>query len=1762
MANPYTSYGQSKEDKKEKKYGSKDTGYTTRSNPYTSYGNSNADVDDDELSATERAKQEREAKKKKAEEDKKKKEEKNLLEKGIDLGVGLAKEIGSQGQKVVGTAVQGGAAVVGGIDTAIQVAQGDEEGTKKSAKRTKDNIESWNKKKTITGDEMSYISKDVQSGKADVAEFGAGFTKAGVDTAGFVMPGVKSASVGKTIATAAGVEGILGFGADVADQYARTGQVDYKQAAMSGGASAILGGAMGGIGAQFNKSRLPKVDDGGLSKVNVTDEMVSAIRADKKTLATVENGKTAKSKSLDKYVEDIDRRMTEVDTPEYQTNNGLLNVEAAEARYTELMEDIDQIPGMREASEAVTEAQKQIDYYNGLRLKNPLARKVDTRKEKINKIESARQQDLENLQAMASDVESGFDPAGLESLVADVNRQYDELVGVEQAKIDEMFAKDPEAAAEVQMLDASEQTVLQQRMDAESAINEVSANQEKLARQESDKIAQTPNEEKIAEHKAYLETKKKQLTERLEKAEKRAEAPNETLEHTVEELDSLKDGSHPLLVKNASKDTIEKRYTELYEENQTNSAEAIVKDVGETGRTPTDVEVEDMTAGVTNKYMDEAQLADKPGLASAFNFLQQPTQYLRKVGLNELADLRTDAMMAHAKFQMDVDKKLQGYVKDGKKINSDQIFGALNGDKTAYDKLSVVGQKIVDDMRKDYREVGIKLGIPEEYIDRVDYAPHLFTSDGNKSELLQLQIKLAKVNKALENSVDGVDSANLKYNKTSNRGELLDPYLPGSPSDELQPTSRVSKRDASGVLRRAGFESDEIETIIGSLYKGSSKTAQFGRIAGEAQKFDDNISKANLKYNISSDDDFMTFMNDVDVDSSKVDDLQKVITPEDMDEIKETYKQRFGDDKIGTRKANRREDDVNAHYDIKEDYVTLLEGKATKGTFNHETVHKAIHQFLDDKQIEELYSDIVKTRGGKKGLVKDYQGRGYEDISWRGAAEEEIANTFNDFLTYRSSMSKKNVIDDVYTWAESKNIPEPVLKILATLSKKMDEFTGVTKSKERLNQFYSDIESGKFNGAERREGSYEQPKSIREKVGNAMIDSVSKQDESSSLASVLIGTKINDLGVKLTNSAPSHHGKDSLFEKVTLEGKALGLAKKQAASIQAQIDALVDPTQKVAYKDFTKATGNVKNRFLEERKGAEGYETNPYKAYSAYMDAANRKINFEPFMQQAAIVSNNLEPGSTMARFLKEEVRNMSNQKHQFDSFLDDGFNQMLASKGLDQNKLGEFLKNGPTKALRGFRLTTSMAHLGMSVNTAINTTAQGVFMPGSFGFDGTAVGMAKAANLTRKLAAGKFTKAEVADWKKMKEMGVHEGTSRIIPEAYEHANIGKISNLGSNAMKGIYAGVIGADRSLRMASYYGAEYIGKQKGLSGKELDRYIYEKVIETNQNFGRYEAPQAWRSHAAKMVGSMINFVPGAIIRSSEIAGEGIKGAGTIIGKYGGKEVTKGEYYDAVRGVSNALSFTMTAAVAAQAYESMTGQGEVIPNPFSADFWSNPAFQFWVGNADTGRAGFKDLFPGRGDEFDEEGNNVTLQENRDKFVNETLPQYFIPGYSQWKRTTNAMKINEQGYSETEKGRIRYIADPEQDGKRLLTGEYSTPEGREYIENMGQPGGGSLQADQSDVVKYGTDSKEEQTMYYDFYKAADRITSRSEANKEVTALYEKGKPEAAKRKAKEYNQQVEDKLATWKDQYDYLDDDVLEELVSGLRIELTSKSEAARTR
>lgn len=217
------------------------------------------------------------------------------------------------------------------------------------------------------------------------------------------------------------------------------------------------------------------------------------------------------------------------------------------------------------------------------------------------------------------------------------------------------------------------------------------------------------------------------------------------------------------------------------------------------------------------------------------------------------------------------------------------------------------------------------------------------------------------------------------------------------------------------------------------------------------------------------------------------------ITEEEMQNILLLQRQRFGDENV---KVDAPVKDSNlGSYSYQEDMTRLVDGQAKPlDTYNHESIHKAIGQFLDDAEIEQLYKDMVDIRGGKLALQNHYRKNGYPDASWRTAAEEEIANAFVDFLQTGQTVIKHKGAQGLWWWAESKGLPKPLVEIFWKLYQAIDARYGKSASRQatatRLDDFYKKVEEGGFNGATRRDSRYYEPsfRGSLNRLGDRLID--------------------------------------------------------------------------------------------------------------------------------------------------------------------------------------------------------------------------------------------------------------------------------------------------------------------------------------------------------------------------------------------------------------------------------------------------------------------------------------------------------------------------------------------------------------------------------------------------------------------------------------------------------------------------------------------------
>jgi len=208
------------------------------------------------------------------------------------------------------------------------------------------------------------------------------------------------------------------------------------------------------------------------------------------------------------------------------------------------------------------------------------------------------------------------------------------------------------------------------------------------------------------------------------------------------------------------------------------------------------------------------------------------------------------------------------------------------------------------------------------------------------------------------------------------------------------------------------------------------------------------------------------------------------VVPEELNDIVAIHRKRFDDDRV--MYTEKEKDGTLGDYRYADDMIRLAKGDAQLDTYNHESIHKAIGQFLSDDEIKGLYSDAVKSAGGKASLVSKYAKQGYRP-NWRVAAEEEIANRFIDFLKDGKTRGSLSLADKAAHYANVSGLPSGFVDILYKLADKIDNFFGKPDALKRLNEFYGKVEGGGFNGADRRTSEYDK-RSIVGKVADSVED--------------------------------------------------------------------------------------------------------------------------------------------------------------------------------------------------------------------------------------------------------------------------------------------------------------------------------------------------------------------------------------------------------------------------------------------------------------------------------------------------------------------------------------------------------------------------------------------------------------------------------------------------------------------------------------------------
>lgn len=291
---------------------------------------------------------------------------------------------------------------------------------------------------------------------------------------------------------------------------------------------------------------------------------------------------------------------------------------------------------------------------------------------------------------------------------------------------------------------------------------------------------------------------------------------------------------------------------------------------------------------------------------------------------------------------------------------------------------------------------------------------------------------------------------------------------------ERTPLSTNAKRDLDSVgwiplsnrLTRQGADDTIADMALDNSLDPNTK------LLAEALGVDRNNS-ARLRTFENADAEYISAMaNDVSKHKGLAKPDGEEIEWEEMADIISSHRKRFGEyvNDVQFKRPGEMDDGVLGTYSYTNDLITISLG-ASKGTYDHESVHRAIGQFLTADEINTLYRSITVAAGGKKKLRELYQTPDGYTGGWKSYAEEHLGNVFAEYMkgnVHLRNISKRN--QKMQEWAMSKGLPLELVQIIGKLVDRIEGFVhGSLKSRSESRQyvidFFDKLESGGFANA-------------------------------------------------------------------------------------------------------------------------------------------------------------------------------------------------------------------------------------------------------------------------------------------------------------------------------------------------------------------------------------------------------------------------------------------------------------------------------------------------------------------------------------------------------------------------------------------------------------------------------------------------------------------------------------------------------------------------
>lgn len=431
-----------------------------------------------------------------------------------------------------------------------------------------------------------------------------------------------------------------------------------------------------------------------------------------------------------------------------------------------------------------------------------------------------------------------------------------------------------------------------------------------------------------------------------------------------------------------------------------------------------------------------------------------------------------------------------------------------------------------------------------------------------------------------------------------------------------------------------------------------------------------------------------------------------------------------------------------------------------------------------------------------------------------------------------------------------------------------------------------------------------------------------------------------------------------------------------------------------------KIPGSVYDPFLQERLGKQGYVEDAFRVLDVYVKRATRKVNMDPALESLKTVSEDLPLQSW--NYVKNYADRINLRPTELDNSID---------TFIKQTPIGQRLGQRPTTRVLGkIRVYTNRASLGLNVGSALKNLTQGANTYAQLGERYTARGYFDA------------TRAILGRDDELQRVGV------LADGFIQDRSLSAKKQLLQKVDGGLWAMFDMAEKINRGSAYFGAKARALNEGKSAKEAVQAGIDMARKTQFTFGSVDTPAILQSDIAKTLLQFQSYN----VKQLEFLGEMVKEknvAGLVRYLAAWALFTKVGHEALGMDFSNSLPFSS---------EILKGESRI---------GKTPAIELGKGVLKTAVGA-----PGR---FGEPAEENVIKRLQQQGVPNSLGSALIPGFVQGKKTLESVKTFQKGFSETQGGRVRFLA-PESTAEKaqsLLFGQYANAEGRRYIDEEMAP-------------------------------------------------------------------------------------------------------------